>query len=266
MKGALLIICLCCLSPVLPAVADDHGDDEIVEKLNSYIRDYARLGTGLERASKNQLKETQAQLERLNVKYEFYCQAQQDFIVADDSLMNLMAEYHELRQQTDNTIRQREQVLQAYQTIQEAEQLIASKDSLYSQMQKRALLLSQTPKTAQQLEALKGEEQLVFTEIEKQFNAAKEAIEDVPLLENRLKAMETKYIELKNASTRIQEANYTPFLQRIKDYLLSIAAVGFILMVINMIHTKIQAFRQMRESARQMKEMMRKANNDYPQI
>ena len=266
MKRALHTACICCLCLTLPAAANDHGDGEIAEKLNGYIRDYARLGTGVERASQDQLRETKAQLERLNVKYEFYCQAQQAYIATDDSLMNLVAGYHELQQQTDNAIRQREQALQAYRTITEAEELIFSKDSLYSQMQKRALMLSQTSKTAKQLEALKGEEQLVFADIDKQFNAAREAIKDAPLLENRLKAMETKYLELKNASTRIQEAVYTPFLQRIKDYLLGIAAVGFILMVINMIHTKIQAFKQMRESAKKMKEMMHKANNDYPQI
>ena len=71
---------------------------------------------------------------------------------------------------------------------------------------------------------------------------------------------------MKNTSEKIQLSVYQPFIQRVKDELISIAAIGVILMFINTIVTKIQEYKQIRESKKKMEEMMRKAKNVYPKI
>lgn len=78
--------------------------------------------------------------------------------------------------------------------------------------------------------------------------------------------MEEEYIELKGLSEKIQAAEYKPFLDRIKDYLYSFAAVAILLMFINMIQSKVQAYKQMRKSAEEYKKMLQRNDNEYPSI
>jgi len=47
------------------------------------------------------------QLNRMKVKADIYCQAQQEYIAMDDSLMNLMATYYEVWQQADDSVSHR---------------------------------------------------------------------------------------------------------------------------------------------------------------
>ena len=47
---------------------------------------------------------------------------------------------------------------------------------------------------------------------------------------------------------------------------MGIAAVGIILMLFNMVVSKIQGYKKMRENAKQMEEMLRKSKDDYPKI
>ena len=82
----------------------------------------------------------------------------------------------------------------------------------------------------------------------------------------RFQPIEEKYIELKNISEKIQALEYKPWLQRIKDYLYSLAAVAMILLFLNMLQAKLKALKQARENAKKLREMMDKDNNDYPTI
>ena len=73
-------------------------------------------------------------------------------------------------------------------------------------------------------------------------------------------------IEIKEFSEKIKAAEYKPFLQRIKDYLYSFAAVAMLLMFANMVQSKIQAIKQMRKSAKEYKELLKKNEEEIPSI
>ena len=55
-------------------------------------------------------------------------------------------------------------------------------------------------------------------------------------------------------------------MERIKDYLYSFAAVAILLMFVNMIYSKIQAYKQMRKSAEEYKKMLQRNENEFPTI
>ena len=97
-------------------------------------------------------------------------------------------------------------------------------------------------------------------------NTAKSLSEEFKNLLPRFQPIEEKYIELKNISDKIQALEYKPWLQRIKDYLYSLAAVAMILLFLNMLQAKLKALKQARENAKKLREMMDKDNNDYPTI
>ena len=117
-----------------------------------------------------------------------------------------------------------------------------------------------------ELEKVKGKEQLLFTEIQEQYNTAKGLSQEFKDFLPRFQPIEEKYIELKNTSEKIQALEYKPWLERIKDYLYSLAAVAIILLFINMLQAKIKAFKQARENAKKLREMMDNNDNDYPTI
>ena len=67
-------------------------------------------------------------------------------------------------------------------------------------------------------------------------------------------------------SEKIQALEYKPLLERIKDYLYSLAAVAMILLFLNMVQAKIKALKQARENAKKLREMMNNEESDYPTI
>ena len=81
-----------------------------------------------------------------------------------------------------------------------------------------------------------------------------------------MEELEEEYIEIKGLSEKIQTAEYKPFLTRIKDYLYSFAAVAMLLMFANMVQAKIQAFQQMRKSAKEYQELLKKNEEEIPSI
>lgn len=244
--------------------ADEYNLIEV--KLRGYVEDLEELVSEIALVSSKRLEQMEAKLIQMKAKHSFYCQAQQMYIAMDDSLMNMVAHSQQLEQIATDSILRQQLNFQMLEDFNKAERFIMSQDSIYERMLKQALLLSQVEKTAPELEKVKGHEQLIFSDVEKQFQKAKAAAESIPTLKMRQNKLEEKYIGLKNLSQKIQAMVYQPFVQRVKDKLISIAAVGIILMFINMIVTKVQGYKQIRENAKKMEEMMRKAKNDYPQI
>ena len=118
---------------------------------------------------------------------------------------------------------------------------------------------------ASQLEKVKAKEANIFTEAQTLFAQAKEAAETFPGLEVRMKGMEKKFIELQSVSTKIQEMVYKPFIQRIKDYLIGLAAVAILMMFFNLFAQKLKQIKAARDQAKKLKESMM-GQHDYPTI
>lgn len=275
----LILFCLILLFPHGFSYSQDIGvstmnqlvetDDEfylIDAKLRGYLEDLELLVAEIDLVSEKRLEQIEAKLQQMNAKHSFYCQAQQMYIIMNDSLMNHVAHYQLLEREATDAIEKQHIIFRMLDDFTHAESYIMSLDSLYERMLRQSFLLSQTEKTASELEKVKEHEQLIFTDVEKQFQQAKRASETIPALKIRYNKLEEKYIRLKNTSEKIQLSVYQPFIQRVKDELISIAAIGVILMFINTIVTKIQEYKQIRESKKKMEEMMRKAKNVYPKI
>ncbi len=246
-----------------------EADDEftfIEVKLRGYMEELDLLVSEIDFVSYKRLEQIEAKFMKISIKHSFYCQTKQAYIAMNDSLMNLVASYQQLEKVATDLIQKRYMNFQMLEDFNNAELFIMAQDSIYARMLRQSLIFSQIEKMASELEKVKGQEKLISTDIEKQFQLAKVAVESIPSLKIRHKRLEEKYIELKNASEKIQSAMYQSFIQRIKDKLISIAAVGIILMLINTIFTKIQGYKQLRESKKKMEEMMRKAKNIYPKI
>ena len=80
-----------------------------------------------------------------------------------------------------------------------------------------------------------------------------------------MKGIEKKFIEMQSVSAKIQEMAYKPFIQRIKDYLLGLAAVAILLMFVNLLSQKMKSLKAARDQAKKMKETMM-GQHDYPTI
>lgn len=268
----LFVLFGCCLPLCLSVAADNDSFSRQQETLaveawiNTYADNLSMLSGEIALASESRLKELDARLKQMSAKFEFYCQSKQDYIAADDSLMELMARYNERHQQTADSVNIQIRRLELARAFDSAEHYLATQDTVYPQLQRRSLLLSQTAKTAPLLEKLKEQEAVRFAEVDKQIQLARESITLNPSLKTRLNRLEEVYISIQKQSAQIQAAEFKPIVQRIKEHLMEIAAVGIILMFFNMVVTKIQAAKKMRESAKKMQEMLKKTNSDYPQI
>ena len=198
-------------------------------------------------------------------RWEAYSQAQQIYIAENDSLLNKLAQIQQMQQMVADTLASRQQLYEHLLDFAKAEVFIWGQDKKYQRLYKLAMEYSLSPKLATKLEKVKAEEQALFADVEKNFGKAKEAVELFAGLQLRMKGVEEKYYQLQTVSAKIQEMEYKPFIQRIKDYLMGLAAVAIILMFVNMVRSKLKALKAAREQAQKMSEMLN-GDHKYPTI
>lgn len=198
-------------------------------------------------------------------RWEAYSQAQQIYIAENDSLLNKLAQIQQMQQMVTDTLASRQQLYEHLSDFAKAEVFIWGQDKKYQRLYKLAMEYSLSPKLAAKLEKVKAEEQALFADVEKNFGKAKEAVELFAGLQLRMKGVEEKYFQLQTVSAKIQEMEYKPFIQRIKDYLMGLAAVAIILMFVNMLRSKLKALKAAREQAQKMSEMLN-GDHKYPTI
>lgn len=211
------------------------------------------------------ISKTKQQVLAIDNKWEIYCQSRQSEIANDDSLLQIVANYQQTKQDLLDSISYKAHYLDALTNFDQAEQFITSQDSIYQQFYETAVKYSLLKQLAPQLEALKGKEQLLFSDLQAKYETAKGITQEFNELQPRFLEIEENFIMLKNCSDKIQAQAYKPLFQKIKDYLYGLAAVTIILMYINMIQAKIKALKQARENAKKFSQMM-KDENDYPTI
>ena len=187
-------------------------------------------------------------------------------IADDDSLLQIVANYQLVKQTVLDSIAAKQHYFDAQKSFAEAEAFCLAQDSIYQALNKKAVEYSLVKSAAPQLEQLKGEEQSLFAEVQQQYETAKNLSQEFPVFQPRFQQIEEKYIELKNRSEKIQALEYKPWIERVKDYLYSLAAVAMILMFINMVQAKIKTLKQARENAKKLREALHKEEDDYPTI
>ncbi len=211
------------------------------------------------------LKYIERALASFGVRWNTYYQTKQTDIASEESLLEIVARIQEMQQTVNDSILVGKQRLDSFEAFQRAETFIFSQDSIYKRLYSESMALTVSGKLAPQLEKVKAQEQVVFADVESNYADAKTAAESIPSLQPRMNKIEDKYVELKNVSTKIQEAAYTPFIQRVKDYLLGFAAVAILLMFINLMSAKFKTIKEKREQAKKLKNMLNK-DKQYPTI
>lgn len=198
-------------------------------------------------------------------RWEAYSQAQQIYIAENDSLLNKLAQIQQMQQMVADTLASRQQLYEHLSDFAKAEVFIWGQDKKYQRLYKLAVEYSLSPKLAAKLEKVKAEEKALFADVEKNYGKAKEAVDFFAGLQLRMKGIDEKYYQLQTVSAKIQEMEYKPFIQRIKDYLLGLAAVAIILMFLNMLKSKLKALKAAREQAQKMSDMLN-GDHNYPTI
>ena len=186
--------------------------------------------------------------------------------LTEDSLLQIVADYQLTKQNLLDSIAFQKHIIDARKEFTEAEIFFQKQDSSYAQLYKTALELSLVQALTPKLEKMKGKEQLLFAEAQGHYDTAKSLSEEFSEFLPRFQPIEEKFIEIKNLSEKIQALEYKPLLERIKDYLYSLAAVAMILLFLNMVQAKIKALKQARENAKKLREMMNNEESDYPTI
>ncbi|MBR0180978.1 MAG: hypothetical protein IJQ04_04860 [Prevotella sp.] len=213
----------------------------------------------------NRLKSLSFAVNSFSSRWEAYSQAQQVYIADNDSLLNELAQIQQMQQMVTDTLASRQQLYDQLSAFAKAETLIWGQDKIYRKLYKQAMQYSISPKLANKLEKVKAEDQAISADIEASYGQAKAAAESFPGLKLRMEAIENKYFQLQSVSAKIQAMEYKPFIQRIKDYLIGLAAVAILLMFFNLLNAKIKTLKAAREQAKKMKDMMSGQHN-YPTI
>ena len=204
----------------------------------------------------------------LDVMWTTYTQAQQMDIANDDDLMTMVANIEALKQSVKDTLDAKAEMVKAISDFAAADQFIISQVAVYKKLYKRAFKLSLLKKLAPQLEKAKAREQLVFEKLQASYDSAKAAAELVPSLQPRMKVLEEQFVVMKSVSEKVQALEYKPLFQRVKDYIMGLAAVSIILLFISMMISKYKAYKSKLDNLKKMNEMMNKQGKgtQYPTI
>ena len=205
----------------------------------------------------------------LDVMWTTYTQAQQMDIANDEDLMAMVANIENLKQSVKDTLDSRTDMVKAIADFATADQFIISQVAVYKKLYKRAYKLSLLKQLAPQLEKAKARELLVFEKLQASYDTAKAATELVPSLQPRMNVLDEQFVVMKSVSEKVQALEYKPIFQRIKDYLMGLAAVAIILLFFNMMLAKYKTYKEKLASMKKMNEMMKKQqgkDTQYPTI
>ena len=204
----------------------------------------------------------------LDVMWTTYTQAQQMDIANDEDLMAMVANIEALKKSVKDTLDAKTEMVKAISDFVEADQFIMSQVNVYKKLYERAFKLSLLKKLAPQLEKAKAREQLVFEKLQASYNSAKAATELVPSLQPRMNVLDEQFVVMKSVSEKVQALEYKPLFQRVKDYIMGLAAVAIILLFVSMMLTKYKAYKDKVANLKKVNEMMNKQgkDNQYPMI
>lgn len=204
----------------------------------------------------------------LDVKWNTYYQASQLDIAADEEMMEEVAKLEQLKQSVKDSLDLRTQQVDAVAKFAAADKFIISHVDIYKKIYKKAYRLSLLKKFATMLEKVKAKEQVVFGELQTNYEQAKAASELVPSLQERFETLDEQYIIMKSVSEKVQALEFKPWMQRIKDYVMGLAGVAIILMFLNGLWAKFKAYKDKAANLKKYNDMLKNNGKDtkYPTI
>lgn len=264
MKRIILTVLL--LTFLLPLHAQKAGEiGSVADRFDEFDATLKSLEKTLGRANKlAEMDEFDKSLADFSTRWGLYYQAEANVIGGTKSLLDACTQLLAAKDDLTQKAAARRLGLQAKADFQAAERFMEEKDSVYRRMLKSARRFSQVQATGKQLKKVQTREKLLTAQLDQHYGAAQAAVAADASLD--ISPLEEKYLNLKNYSAMIQACQYKPFIERIKDWLLSFAAVAMLLMFANMVQGKIQAARQMKENMKKMQEQLHKNDDEIPTI
>ena len=248
--------------------SDELSQLLVVGKVNLSVSNDMGVSKSVINAMEQRMQTLNQTYNQLDVKWNTYYQAQQMDIANSEDLMNMVAKIEELKQTVKDTLDAKTQVVEAVANFSAADQFIMSQVSVYKNLYSKAYKLSLLKQLAPKLEKVKAKEQVLFGDLQTNYNQAKAACEVVPSLSKRMEALDEQFVIMKSVSEKVQALEYKPFIQRVKDYLLGVAAVAIILLFLNGMMTRFKAYREKVASMKKYSEMMNNNGKEktYPTI
>ena len=239
-----------------------------VGKVNLTVDSEMGISQSIISAMEKRMQSLNQTYNQIDVKWNTYYQAQQMDIANSEDLMNMVARIEELKQTVKDTLDSKTQVVEAVANFAAADQFIISQVSVYKNIYSKAYKLSLIKQLAPKLEKVKAKEQLLFTELQNNYNQAKAACEIVPSLSKRMETLDEQYVIMKSVSEKVQTLEFKPFIQRVKDYVLGLACVAVILLFLNGMMTKYKSYREKVASMKKYNDMMKNngKGTTYPTI
>lgn len=239
-----------------------------VGKVNLSVDSEMGISKSVVSAMEQRMQSLNQTYNQIDVKWNTYYQAQQMDIANSEDLMNMVAKIEELKQTVKDTLDSKTQVVEAVANFAAADRFIISQVNVYKNLYSKAYKLSLVQQLGPKLEKVKAKEQIIFTELQTNYNQAKSACELVPSLSKRMEVLDEQYVIMKSVSEKVQALEYKPFIQRVKDYVLGLACVAVILLFLNGMMAKYKSYREKVASMKKYNEMLKNNGKEttYPTI
>ena len=239
-----------------------------VGKVNLSVDSEMGISKSVVSAMEQRMQSLNQTYNQVDVKWNTYYQAQQMDIANSEDLMNMVAKIEELKQTVKDTLDSKTQVVEAVANFAAADRFIISQVNVYKNLYSKAYKLSLVQQLGPKLEKVKAKEQIIFTELQTNYNQAKSACELVPSLSKRMEVLDEQYVIMKSVSEKVQALEYKPFIQRVKDYVLGLACVAVILLFLNGMMAKYKSYREKVASMKKYNEMLKNNGKEttYPTI
>lgn len=239
-----------------------------VGKINLTVDGQMGISKSVITAMEQRMQTLNQTYNQIDVKWNTYYQAQQMDIANSEDLMDKVAKIEELKQVVKDTLDSKTQIVESISDFATADKFIISQVGVYKNLYSKAYKLSLVKQLGPKLEKVKAKEQILFTELQTNYNQAKAACELVPSLSKRMEVLDEQYVIMKSVSEKVQALEYKPFIQRVKDYVLGLACVAVILLFLNGMMTKYKSYREKVASMKKYNEMLKNNGREttYPTI
>ena len=247
LKPLLTVLLLAALS--ISAFAQEEPDYAGV-KAALLLSEMEEAAQAVSTADERGLKEIEKNVASIEMRWDLAYQDIQTAAMTSGDLVETMSSFDRLRADLADSIALCKNKIAAVGTFEESRRVLAESAPLYDSLYKTAFELSLVKKLAPVLEKFKVQEQLKFQPVQAAYDNAAAAAGINPALEAGMPEVEEQYIALKDKSEEIQKMTFKPFVERAKDYLLSIGAVAILLMYLNVLKSKWTAAKQLKEQAK----------------
>lgn len=238
---------------------------QISEDMTAYIVEVLDVEAYIATASPEDIQMLKMRMESVDVRWQAYTQVEMMEITASPVLVDLLSQYKMAFVATSDSLANQQRRMDALRTFNQSAAYIMQSRTKYNDLSNKALEYSLVKQTEAQLANVKAQEAILMTQVNKHLQEAVEAASFSEEAKLKLPELQQQYVEIKVLSEKIQQAVYKPWLERVKDYVLTFAGIAIILIFINFIITKIKALKQARDLARKYKDML-SDNDDYPTI